>query len=204
MENIGTIKEVFLNIFNENHWGGTDSISGPGSDLTQTKILIKTLPKLLEEYKIKTMLDIPCGDFYWMSNVDLSKVKYTGADIVDNIIDKCKSDHPLYDFKIMDLVNSELPSVDLIFCRDCLVHLPYEMIKKALINIKNSKSKYLLTTSFINHDNIDTHLGGWRPLNLAKDPFNLPEPILIINEGCTENNNAYFDKSMFLWKITNI
>jgi hypothetical protein len=24
MENIGTIKEVFLNIFNENHWGGTD------------------------------------------------------------------------------------------------------------------------------------------------------------------------------------
>lgn len=204
MENIGTIKEVFLNIFNENHWGGTDSISGPGSDLTQTKILIKTLPKLLEEYKIKTMLDIPCGDFYWMSNVDLSKVKYTGADIVDNIIDKCKSNHPLYDFKIMDLVNSELPSVDLIFCRDCLVHLPYEMIKKALINIKNSKSKYLLTTSFINHDNIDTHLGGWRPLNLTKDPFNLPEPILIINEGCTENNNAYFDKSMFLWKITNI
>ena len=72
MENIGTIKEVFLNIFNENHWGGTDSISGPGSDLTQTKILIETLPKLLEEYKIKTMLDIPCGDFYWMSNVDLS------------------------------------------------------------------------------------------------------------------------------------
>lgn len=204
MENIGTIKEVFLNIFNENHWGGTDSISGPGSDLTQTKILIETLPKLFEEYKIKTMLDIPCGDFYWMSNVDLSNVKYTGADIIDNIIDKCKSNHPLYDFKIMDLVNSELPYVDLIFCRDCLVHLPYEMIKKTLINIKNSKSKYLLTTSFINHDNIDTHLGGWRPLNLTKGPFNLPEPILIINEGCTENNNAYIDKSMFLWEIISI
>jgi hypothetical protein len=204
MENIGNIKDVFFNIFKKNHWGGADSVSGPGSDLTQTKILIEKLPILFKEYKIKSVLDIPCGDFYWMSNVDLSDIVYTGADIVDDIIYQCKSKYPLYDFKIMDLVNSELPNADLIFCRDCLAHLPYEMIKKAIINIKKSKSKYLLTTSFTNHDNIDTHLGGWRPLNLVKEPFNFPDPILIINEGCTENNNEYLDKSMYLWKIKHI
>ena len=201
MEHIGTIKDVFSNIFNENHWGGKDSVSGPGSDLVQTKVLIDVLPKLFEKYEIKSMLDIPCGDFFWMSNIDLNNVKYTGADIVDDIVNKCSSKYPSHEFKIMDLVNSELPCVDLIFCRDCLVHLPYEMAKKALKNIKDSKSKYLLTTSFSDHDNTDTHLGGWRPLNLTKEPFNLPDPILIINEGCTENDNEYKDKSMYLWKI---
>lgn len=198
------IKDVFSNIYKENHWGGTESVSGPGSDLSQTKVLIDFLPKLFQEYKIKSMLDIPCGDFYWMSNVVLNDVFYTGADIVDEIIYKCKSEYPLYEFKIMDLVESELPCVDLIFCRDCLVHLPYETIKKAIKNIKNSKSKYLLTTSFSQHDNTDTHLGGWRPLNLTRGPFNFPEPILIINEGCTENDYEYLDKSMYLWEIKNI
>ena len=52
----------------------------------------------------------------------------------------------------MDLVNDELPKVDLIFCRDCLFHLPNDMILKALENIYKSKSKYLLTTTFT--DNI--------------------------------------------------
>ena len=32
------------------------------------------------------MLDIPCGDFRWMRNVDLSNTDYMGADIVNDLI----------------------------------------------------------------------------------------------------------------------
>ena len=34
------------------------------------------------------MLDIPCGDFYWMKEVDLKDIEYIGADIVDELIKK--------------------------------------------------------------------------------------------------------------------
>jgi hypothetical protein len=204
MENIGDIKKIFTDIFLKNEWGGAESVSGPGSNLEQTKVLINKLPLLFKQYNIQSILDIPCGDFYWMSNVDLTGIDYTGADIVDRIIYDNQNNYPKYSFINLNLVSSRLPKTDLIFCRDCLVHLPYDDIYKAINNIKNSGSKYLLTTSFTDHDNIDMFIGGWRPINLCKEPFNLPKPIYIINEGCTEDDGNYKDKSMHLWQIKDI
>jgi hypothetical protein len=49
--------------------------------------------------------------------------------------------------------------------------------------------------------NLDITTGDWRIINLEKAPFNLPEPIKIINEKCTEANGSYADKSLGLWKL---
>jgi len=175
-----------------------------GSNLEQTKTLINQLPILFKQYNIQSILDIPCGDFYWMSNVDLTGIDYTGADIVDGIIEKLIKQYPDKKFLVMDITKSKLPVADLIFCRDCFVQLPYDDIKIAIHNIKRSHAKYLLTTSFINHNNTDRSMGNWRPIDLCKEPFNFPKPIQIINEGCTENNGIYKDKTMCLWKISEI
>lgn len=35
-------------------------------------------------------------------------------------------------------------------------------------------------------------------------PFMLPNPLELIIEGCTEDNGAYEDKSLGLWKIADI
>ena len=43
--------------------GDSNSFSGTGSNLDQTKEIIKKLPILIKNYKIKSILDIPCGDF---------------------------------------------------------------------------------------------------------------------------------------------
>ena len=68
-----------------------------------------------------------------------------------------------------------------------------------------SQSKFLLTTTFPNrHSNIDIDTGEWRPLNLNITPFDFPEPRLVINENCTEKNNAYKDKSLALYLIDEI
>jgi hypothetical protein len=139
-----------------------------------------------------------------MQRVDLSGIKYIGADIVDDIIKLCGEQYP-FEFKVMDIINTPLPKVDMILSRDCLVHLPYSEIIKALTNIKKSGSKYLLTTSFPNHDNSDIAIiGHWRALNLQKEPFSLCEPLAVINENCTENDGIYNDKSMCLFEIKNI
>jgi hypothetical protein len=150
------------------------------------------------------MLDIPCGDFNWMKNVDLSTVKYIGADIVDELIDENNKRYKTenINFQVINCITDPLPLVDLIFVRDFFVHLPYKDIFRALKRIKKSKSKYLLTTTFTNHhSNYDIKTGSWRPVNLQDKPFCFLNPDKIIIENCTQESGRWDDKSMGLWVI---
>lgn len=198
-------KEVFSDIYNSNHWQSQESISGSGSETKQTETIIRGLEKLLKEKNIESVLDLPCGDFNWMQKVDLSNIDYTGADIVEDLIAsnimKYK-DRENIKFKVLNLITDPLPKTDLIFVRDCLVHLSFEDINNAINNIKSSGSKYLLTTTFTDLQlNLDIVTGDWRPLNLQEKPFNFSKPLLVINENCTEGNGKSKDKSMALWEI---
>ena len=107
----------------------------------------------------------------------------------------------------MNLVTDSLPKADLIFSRDCLVHLRFKDALKTIANFKRSGAKYLLTTTFVdrtkNYDLVGMD-SFWRPLNMRLAPFNLPEPLLIVNEGCTEEAELYTDKSLGLWLLSDI
>ena len=81
-----TLKEKFSNIYHNNTFGGRKSRSGEGSDLDQTTVIRRELPKLLLELGAKTFLDAPCGDRYWMKEVSLGVDKYIGVDIVEELI----------------------------------------------------------------------------------------------------------------------
>jgi hypothetical protein len=167
-------------------------------------LVIQFLNKTFKEYSISSVLDLPCGDFNWMSRVELEGIKYTGGDIVDDLI---KANIQRYrefknvDFKVIDLVNDSLPKSDLIFVRDCLAHLSNKEVFKAIGNIKSSGSKYLLTTTYPDHDNVDILTGDFRAINLQREPFNLPEPVLIFNENNDEDDGRLSDKSLALWRI---
>ena len=105
----------------------------------------------------------------------------------------------------LNLINDRLPKVDLIFCRDCLVHFSFADIILALENVCNSQSNYLLTTTFVDRkDNYDISTGGWHAVNFELSPFNFPKPILTIMEGCTEGGSIFKDKSLGLWEIADI
>src|SRR5947207_15489029 len=69
-------ERVFTRIYRDGAWGGKESISGPGSDSSQTHVIIEALPRLLDELSIETMLDVPCGDWNWMQAVDLRGIRY--------------------------------------------------------------------------------------------------------------------------------
>ncbi|MFC3415157.1 class I SAM-dependent methyltransferase [Algoriphagus hitonicola] len=200
--------EVFSKIYKDNYWGSEESISGSGSDTIQTNVIIKELEKLFQDYQIKTLLDAPCGDFNWMNQVRLDGLEYLGMDIVEELIQKNQSkyqDRPNVIFQTGNILTDSLPSVDLILCRDCLVHFSLEDIHRALDNFKKSGAKYLLTTSFIKHqENPNIQTGYWRPINLQAAPFHLPEPILSIDEKCTEGGGKHRDKSLVLYEIQSI
>ena len=201
------ITHKFSAIYNTNKWGSQESCSGYGSTLTQTQNIRENLPRLIKKYEIKSVLDIPCGDFNWLSTIDLDLEDYIGADIVSELIcanqEKFQSNNCC--FELLDVTSSKLPQVDLILCRDCLVHFSYNDIRSAIGNFKKSGAKCLLTTTFIDrHFNRNIITGGWRPLNLEKSPFNFPKPLTIILEGCTEANKQFYDKALALWKLADI
>lgn len=200
------LQEHFSRIYQENIFGGEESRSGEGSSLTQTEKLRQDLPGLFRELGIKNLLDAPCGDFHWMRHVNLGQISYLGIDIVSELIEANRAAYgdALRAFDHLNLINDVLPAVNLILCRDCLVHLSNADVKKALTNFKNSGSSYLLTTTFANQTENKDLRGCWRPLNLEKPPFNLPKPLRLINEGCTECNGAYADKCLGLWRLEDI
>jgi 2-polyprenyl-3-methyl-5-hydroxy-6-metoxy-1,4-benzoquinol methylase len=201
------IKETFTIIKDSDYWSSSESVSGYGSEIEVTREVSKGLEQLLQQLNIKSILDVPCGDFNWMQHVNLNDTQYIGADIVTSIIENNKTlySSDTISFTELDLTKDSLPKTDLIFCRDCLVHLSYKELYKTLVNFKKSRSTYLLTTSFINtktNKNIIT--GEWRKLNFEKKPFSFKKPLLIIDEKYTKKGEKDIDKSMCLWEIEDI
>jgi hypothetical protein len=200
-------EQVFKKVYSENSWGDPESRSGPGSSLAQTDIVRQELKALVKELGATSMLDVPCGDFNWLSKVDL-EVDYLGADIVQELVEENNNkfgNNGSRHFIKLDMIQDNLPQVDIILCRDVLVHFNNKQIFRAIKNIKQSNSKYLLTTTFpAVNKNINIVTGEWRALDLCKPPFNLPAPIKIIIEQCKEENLLSFSKCLGLWKISDI
>jgi SAM-dependent methyltransferase len=194
-------KQAFQTIYENNTWADPHSHSGQGSNLQSTEAIRKALPPLIKEFKINSMLDIPCGDLFWMKEVEL-QLDYIGGDIVPALVARNQElySHQRRRFALLDIIGDPLPRVDLIFCRDCLVHFSFHSILRALDNMRSSDSRYLLTTTFTERkSHLDIATGNWRPINLQLSPFNLPPPLFLIDEECPLD--GYRDKSLGLWKI---
>ena len=198
------IESIFTEIYRNKGWGQQwNSRSGRGSDLVHTKNLRSELPKLLNELQIKSMLDIPCGDFYWLKELDLDSISYVGADIVDDIISYNYEHYSQGNkiFKKLDMRSSELPKVDLVLCRDLFQHFSFKDIKESLSNIKKSNSTFFLATCQLlitSHEDIET--GKDPKVNLTYPPFLLPKPMGVIDDSNLDNQN----KRLFLWKINQL
>jgi SAM-dependent methyltransferase len=201
------VKSKFTKVYKDNIFGGSESRSGEGSNLVQTRVIREEISKLLVELEIGTLLDAPCGDWNWMRATKLGSTNYVGVDIVPLLIEKniAQFSSESVQFACVDIMNEELPKADLILSRDCLVHLSFEDAFKVLRNFRRSGAIYLLTTTFTDRtSNDDLGTRFWRPLNKQILPFNFPAPLKIINECCTEGGGAFSDKSLGLWALKDI
>jgi len=184
-----------------------ESRSGAGSNLDNTQKISKELPIFLKEFDIKSLLDIPCGDLYWMKNIDLNDVQYVGADIVPAIIynNKINFSSKTKHFIEMNIIEDELPTVELIFVRDCLVHLETQQVIKALKNVAKSKSIYFASTTFpkVTENKEPIEKDRWRPINLLLPPFSLPSAIKYLDDS-SEIIISDTDKKIGIWKINDL
>ena len=192
-------EDIFKKIYDRNLWQSKYSASGKGSEYDNTKNILKSLPELFTNLRIKTIIDAPCGDYFWMKELKYTFEKYTGVDIVEKLTENNRKHYGSsnIEFKCLDLIKTDLPAADLILCRDCFIHLPFDKIFAILNNFKKSGSKYLMTTTYKNTSvNENIYTGGFRKINLEKEPFNFPPAEIEINE--TE------DKFLSLWRISNL
>jgi hypothetical protein len=195
-------EEAFRKIYVSNHWGARER-SGAGASVDQAAAVLAQLDTLIEQFEIRTLLDVPCGDFAWMRLLR-ADVHYIGGDVLPELAQANQErwGGPSRRFITIDLLKDELPAADLLLCRDCLVHFSFADAAIALANMRRAPCRWLLTTTFPScTSNEDIVTGDWRPLNLELPPFNLPAPHLLLNEQCTEGGDTFADKSLGLWRV---
>lgn len=165
--------------------GHVENYNGPGSTWEATHAVRAELPRIIERYEIKSILDAPCGTFHWMRHVNLSGVQYHGWDIDKVAIQRNREAFPQHNWECINILETHwsLPRVDLIICRDFFLHIPNRYIDVCLRKFKNSGSKYLLTTNWPGSDNRrhcdpnggeDDRPGYYcQPVDLEAEPFSL-------------------------------
>ena len=194
-------KERFELIYKTNFWSSKESVSGLGSEQINTINVKKGIVNIINEYKINSILDAPCGDFNWIQDIINNNIKYIGADIVKDLIDKnlIQFYKKNINFIQLDITTDNLPDTDLMICRDCLIHLSFKRIKLFLQNIKKSNIKFILLTSYKLKDsqkkikNLDITDGEFREIDMNEPPFSLPEPITrILDKDEQTKKSGYY------------
>ncbi len=196
-----TDKDRFGAIFANNIWGNLETTSGFGSTQAATEGIRQALPRLIQQYEIATFLDAPCGDFNWLSRLDLD-VNYIGVDIVGKLVQSNRhrfgNDRRIFLEK--DICTDPLPTSDLILCRECLNHIPLQRAHQAVTNVCASAARLLMITHYpmLNANFDQPSSFRYRPLNLTLPPFSLRTPDDLIDESAFEPG-----KTIAVWNLLN-
>lgn len=195
------MNDVFRDIYIQHRWSG-ESRSGPGSDRDQAGRIGANIACILRQIGARSLLDIGCGDFFWMRDVDLGTIEYIGIDVVPEMITANNEYYarPRRTFRVLDVTREIPPKADAILCRDCMMHLSIADTVTLLANVFRSGAKWLLATSFgLHRMNREIKPGEWYAINLLDKPFSLPAPQFAYEDWWP--NESWKDKYLGLWEI---
>ena len=202
------LAQRFQRIHDTGLWGAEASTSGLGSEMDATAVLRAELPGLLKKLGVASLLDAPCGDAGWINHADLC-VRYAGVDIVPSLIERLQARAAAREIKgeyhLADITTDSLPRCDAVLCRDCLVHLSFANIERAVANFRVCGAIWLIATTFPEWQvNGDCEDGDWRALNFERGPFDWGAPVERVNENCSEAGGGWRDKSLGVWRLAEI
>lgn len=203
-------EKKFTTIYKSGFWTSYKfkNKSGSGSCLSATTNIRNELSIFLKEYSIKSLFDVPCGDFNWMSEVELKNIDYIGGDIVKELVSINQNkyaNNTSVTFIPFDLLKDNLPDVDVIFIRDLFIHLSNEQVLLIMSKVLSSKIQYIITTTYpeLNENQIVSKGDRWRKINLEIMPFYLVKPLLYLDDSWNENK-VDSKKKMGVWKISDL
>jgi 2-polyprenyl-3-methyl-5-hydroxy-6-metoxy-1,4-benzoquinol methylase len=195
-----SLSDRFAAIYRNRLWlNGRPSgaLSGLGSEIANTYQIRKQLPELLKSLGTKTLLDVGCGDFNWMREIQLPG-EYVGIDIVREVIETNIDQYGVVgrSFRVLDGTRQALPDADTVLCREVLFHLSFGDIWNLIENVRQSKATFFIaTTDNELRMNADILSGDFRFLNLRRAPFYFPVPALSILD-----NGVAPDRVLAAWR----
>jgi hypothetical protein len=158
--------------------------SGNGSTTRVTATFRRELVRFLNANGPGVLFDAPCGDLHYMRRVKLpAGWTYVGGDIAPSLVHDLQRKFPERDFIEFDITHDRFPACDVWLCRHCLFHLSFDDIWRTLANFAHSSCDLALITNQMNvARNTDIVTGDYRPLDLTLAPFNLPTPIIMLDD----------------------
>ena len=185
------LTRTFNGIYSEGIWGRDvtgKGTSGSGSTLEITREYRAYLEDFIRKHRVRSVVDAGCGDWTFSSTIDWGGASYRGVDIASDVIEanRRKYEKRSVTFQVGD-ITEELPAADLLISKDVLQHLPDALVDRFIRNnLKKGKYKWVLLTNDRGSGNPDIVPGGYRAINLAAAPFNVPGlvdlPIMFGNE----------------------
>lgn len=174
----------FEEVWRAGLWGSKESASGPGSERSAGSVThsVEVLDRLIGDLGVRSLADIPCGDFNWMPLLLERRpgLSYRGYDVVEALIADNRRRFPGMRFELLDITRSPPARVDLIFSKDLMNHLPEAQVWAALENMVASGSRWLLLTTNRGFANTELQEGvphASRHLDLENAPYSLREPL---------------------------
>jgi SAM-dependent methyltransferase len=136
-------KEVFEDIYRNQRWGG-DKIapySGSGSDDEVTKPFVEFVCEYIRANKIRSVVDLGCGDYRVGKRICQLVDEYVGVDVASTVVEHNRRlfGNDRIKFVALDITEDMLPDGELYIVRQVLQHLSNEGIKKALDKLKGRK-----------------------------------------------------------------
>jgi hypothetical protein len=204
--------QAFRELYEEKLLGAYETVSGSGSTLMTTRNVRRAISHMIANQFFNSLLDVGCGDFNWMSTINLSGIRYLGVDCVETLIEHNQQHwmQPNVRFETWDIVEDIPKTHDLVLCRDLFTHFSQQDIVKAFNNIKKSGSRYIAITANVPKMgkeklvtqreadlNKDSLSGYWHPGNMCSAPFFFPVPLFSIPE--TEPG-----KMLGVWRLNDL
>ncbi len=210
-----SLSDTFTAIYKEQLWGSSASshrqfFSGTGShDANIADLYVEEVRRFLSGFQSKlSVVDLGCGDFCIGARIRPYCARYIACDIVAPLIGE---NQRLYgslnvDFRVLNVVEDDLPSADVVIIRQVLQHLSNDQITEAVEKIRR-RFRYAIVTEHLPMNpgfvaNVDKPAGpDVRPFYgsgvvLTKSPFDLEveEDVILcesVELGATIRTNLY-------------
>jgi SAM-dependent methyltransferase len=210
IKSTGDLKKIFSYVYEDNVWGGDkgEFYSGPGSDEKVTQPYISLVNQFVKEKKVKSIVDLGCGDFRVGNLIFKDGLDYTGVDIVPSLIERNNKAYGKENvrFKCINAVDEELPAAELCLIRQVLQHLSNNDIEKILNKCR--QYKYVIVSEHIPADknavpnldmnsNWDIRLIQQSGVYVDQPPFSYAAKVLLEVDPSHEGySNSYIRTSL--------
>jgi 2-polyprenyl-3-methyl-5-hydroxy-6-metoxy-1,4-benzoquinol methylase len=198
------MEAAFTEIYQKNIWGG----SGSGSNMSRNNLkYIDILQGIIQDYEIKIICDVGCGDWEFSQHIDFGDASYTGIDCVNSVISENKRKYGGDKVTFQkNLVGPDyIPEgYDLVILKDVIQHWSDEDIMKYLPMILERNTYVFLTNGFkfmrdpkknsLPERDISNRY-RYHPVDIAKYPLSEFTDSLI-------STQKYFSKQMNLLRRT--